>query len=108
MSKSYTFVDLSNCASNLIKLFFTISGWHSSLATQKNKNNIVVTIHSPDKTRIRSRHALLTYCTENNVDISEFGDLRFFYNPNYLPAVEPHAMERSLKRLEMVIDLNSV
>jgi len=77
------------------------TGWHSSLATQKNKNNIVVTIHTPDKTRIRSRHALLTYCTENNVDISQFGDLRFFYNPNYLPAVEPHAMERSLKRLEM-------
>ena len=78
------------------------------MTKQKNKKNIVVTIHSPDKVRIRSRHALSCYCDENQVDISVFGDLRFFYNPNYLPAVEPHAMERSLKRLEMVIDLNSV
>ena len=62
----------------------------------------MVTIHSPDKIRIRSRHALSCYCDENQIDISEFGDLRFFYNPNYTPAVEPNAMDRTtLKRLNV-------
>ena len=62
----------------------------------------MVTIHSPDKIPIRSRHALSCYCVENQIDISEFGDLRFFYNPNYTPAVEPNAMDRTtLKRLNV-------
>ena len=62
----------------------------------------MVTIHSPDKIQIISRHALSCYCNENQIDISEFGDLRFFYNPNYTPAVEPNAMDRTtLKKLNV-------
>ena len=62
----------------------------------------MVTIHSPDKIPIRSRHALSCYCDKNQIDISEFGDLRFFYNPNYTPVVEPNAMDRTtLKRLNV-------
>ena len=62
----------------------------------------MVTIHSPDKIPIRSRHALSCYCVENQIDICEFGDLKFFYNPNYTPAVEPNAMDRTtLKRLNV-------
>ena len=72
------------------------------MAKQENKKNIVVTIHSPDKIQIRSRHALSCYCVENQIDICEFGDLKFFYNPNYTPAVEPNAMDRTtLKRLNV-------
>ena len=60
----------------------------------------MVTIHSPDKIQIRSRHALSCYCVENQIDICEFGDLKFFYNPNYTPAVEP--MDRTtLKKLNV-------
>ena len=59
-----------------------------------------MTIHSPDNIRIRSRYSLSRYCDENQIDISEFGDLRFFYNPRYLPYVEPTPMKRTLKRLE--------
>ena len=85
-----------------MKPTLAISGWNSTFAKQKNTKNIVVTIHSPDKIPIRSRHALSCYCDKNQIDISEFGDLRFFYNPNYTPAVEPNAMDRTtLKRLNV-------
>ena len=59
----------------------------------------MVTVYSPDKTRIRSRHALLQYCSAHKIDIEKFGDLKFFYNPNYLQLQTSSAMKKILQLL---------
>ena len=64
------------------------------------KDKMTVTLFSPKGKRIRSRHVLKNYCSDFNLDIQDFGDIKFFYNAENLPKIKkPSAMALALERL---------
>merc|ERR1719150_3015079 len=76
-------------------------GWKVALTKVSNgKDKMTVTLFSPKGKRIRSRHGLKNYCSDFNLDIQDFGDIKFFYNADFLPNIKkPSAMALALERL---------
>ena len=80
-------------------LFF--SGWRVTLTKMSNKKKMTVTLFSPKGQRIRSRHLLKNYCSDHHLDIQEFGDIKFFYNSEFLPEIKKRsAMALALEALK--------
>ena len=80
-------------------MFSSFSGWSVTLTKMSNKNKMTVALFSPKGQRIRSRHILKNYCSDHHLDIQDFGDIKFFYNSEFLP--EPVKNKRSAMALAL-------
>ena len=88
-----------NSPSVKLQMFSSFSGWSVTLTKMSNKNKMTVSLFSPKGQRIRSRHILKNYCSDHHLDIQDFGDIKFFYNSEFLP--EPVKNKRSAMALAL-------
>jgi len=77
-------------------------GWRVTLTKVPNKKTKMrVTLFSPKGDRIRSRHLLKNYCSDHHLDIQDFGDVKFFYNSEFLPNLPQQMSKKSAMALAL-------